>query len=291
MIEIDIQKKLEAPTGTMNLDVEFKMKKGSFLTIYGKSGAGKTSILRMIAGLMNPDKGSIKVNNQIWFNSKQKINLKAQKRKSGFVFQDYALFPNMTVKQNLEFALAAGKTNDIISNLIEIMELGNLQHRKPSSLSGGQQQRVALARAIVQQPALLMLDEPLSALDQEMRQKLQDYILTIHREFQLTTLLISHDPREILKLSDQVIKLEQGKIDSIQTPIEFLQDTSSGQTLEIKGTLMELKSIGQKQLANISITPQLLDCELSNEHASTLKSGDDISIQFLTDYSNIKKSS
>src|SRR5690606_20928534 len=120
-----------------------------------------------------------------WYNSDENINLAPQKRKTGFVFQDFALFPNMNVRENLEFALTKGESKKIIKNLIEINELGDLQHRKPDTLSGGQKQRVALARALVKMPELLLLDEPLSSLDIEIRRKLQQYILKVHREFKL----------------------------------------------------------------------------------------------------------
>ena len=204
------QKKLISATGEMLLSVETTIKEGSLVTLYGKSGAGKTTILRILGGLTQPDSGKISIHDSVWLDTSKKINLKPQKRKVGFVFQDYALFPNMTVKENLEFALIKGEDNSIINHLIEMVELGELQHRYPLTLSGGQQQRVALVRALVQKPKILMLDEPLSALEEEIRYKLQQYILTVHKEFGLTTILISHDISEVLRMSDTVIELENG---------------------------------------------------------------------------------
>ena len=169
MITIHINKELQSSTGEMPLNVDISLEAGSLLTLFGNSGAGKTSILRMLAGLFEPDSGKIIVNDRVWFDSENKINIQPQKRNVGMVFQDYALFPNMTVKQNLEFALQKRQRNVIVTELIEIMELGILQNRKPHTLSGGQRQRVALARALVPKPEILLLDEPLAALDNEMR--------------------------------------------------------------------------------------------------------------------------
>ena len=212
MIKLDIQKKLQSEGGKMSLNINLTIDKGQFVTLFGKSGAGKTSTLRMLSGLLKPDNGLISVNGELWFESSKNINLKPQQRKVGYVFQDYALFPNMTVKQNLEFALQNKKDQYIIEELIDFTGLKELQNRKPLTLSGGQQQRVALARALVQKPEILILDEPLSALDHAMRIKLQEYILKIHKKYKLTTILVSHDIGEIVKLSDQVFELQNGQI-------------------------------------------------------------------------------
>ena len=229
MIELDLHKKLGAGEGSLDLQLHLSIEPGSFVTIYGPSGAGKTSTLRIIAGLLQPDTGTLKVNSQIWYDSNRKINLSPQKRKVGFVFQDYALFPHMTVLKNLEYAASPNSNTAIVEELVELMELGNLADRKPTTLSGGQQQRVALARSLAQQPEILLLDEPLAALDYRIRLKLQDYLLEIHREYGLTTFLVSHDISEINKLSDQVIVLEQGSIVKSGSPEEvFINQKISG---------------------------------------------------------------
>ena len=173
MIEIFLQKKLNASSGDMLLEVKTNIEQGQFVTLYGKSGAGKTSTLRMLAGLLKPDSGKISIHGNLLLDTSNQINLSPQKRKIGFVFQDYALFPNMTIIENLSFALNKNQDKKILDELIEIMEIGDLRNQKPHRLSGGQQQRVAVARALVQKPALLLLDEPLSALDEEMRNKIQ----------------------------------------------------------------------------------------------------------------------
>ncbi len=241
MVKIELQKKLTAAKGSLFLDVKINIEKGQLITLYGKSGAGKTSILRMIAGLLQADQGFISVHDSIWLDTQKKINLKPQKRKIGFVFQDYALFPNMTVKENLLFALEKDQNPNIVHELIEMIELGNLQHKKPETLSGGQKQRVALARALVRKPEILMLDEPLSALDLDMRIKLQDYILKVHKQYHLTTLLISHELGEIIKMSNYVFILENGKMIKQGKPIElFTQKQVSGK-FQFTGEIIDIK--------------------------------------------------
>lgn len=222
MISIDIHKKLSGVDGNLDLHFNTTIREGDFVTIYGSSGAGKTSVIRMIAGLLTPDEGEIVVNEVQWFDKKRKINLKPQMRNVGMVFQDYSLFPNMTVRENLEFALHKGESKTAVNDMLEIIELIQLADQKPSSLSGGQKQRVALARAIVRKPRLLLLDEPLSALDLEMQLKLQDYIMKVHEEFKFTTILISHDLPEVLKMSKRVIVLKHGKIENDGKPGDVL---------------------------------------------------------------------
>jgi molybdate transport system ATP-binding protein len=212
MIEARLKKKLFSAQGDMLLDVKFSIRQGELVTLYGASGAGKTSVLRMLCGLTLPDEGSISVQGETWFDSKRKINVKPQRRNVGIVFQDYALFPNMTVRENLEYALEKQQSHNLVDELLELMELTSLNNKKPGFLSGGQQQRVALARAIVRKPKVLLLDEPLSALDTTLRLKLQDYILRVHEQFQLTTIIVSHDILEVSRLSKHVFLMDHGKI-------------------------------------------------------------------------------
>jgi molybdate transport system ATP-binding protein len=212
MIKLDLHKKLFGADGLIQLQVNITIQTNELVTLYGPSGAGKTSIIRMIAGLMKPDKGSISVGGDTWFDSKQKIHLRTQERPIGLVFQEYSLFPNMTVYENLKFALPKGNPEDMIEELLDTIGLKNLRDTKPNLLSGGQKQRVALARALVRKPSILLLDEPLSALDTVIRTKLQDDILAFHKRFGLTTILVSHDYHEVKKMSDRVIMVENGRI-------------------------------------------------------------------------------
>ena len=224
------------------------------------------------------DSGSISVNKTTWFDSTNKINLNPQKRKVGFVFQDYTLFPNMTVKENLEFALNKGQSKDVINELIETIELTDLQDRKPETLSGGQKQRVALARALVQKPSILLLDEPLSALDGEMRIKLQDYILKVHKKYKLTTFLVSHDISEVFKLSDHVIKLENGSILQQGTPEELFLDKKTTGKYKTIGTILSIQPSDVINIVSILSNNNIIQVIATNEEASNLSEGDKVMI-------------
>lgn len=241
MIKFYAHKTLQTADGKLPLDVSFSVEKGQFITIYGNSGAGKTTILRILAGLTDAEKSLIEVEEECWNNTDKKIILPIQKRSVGFVFQDYALFPNLTVRENLVFALQKGNDKNIVNELLELMELKSLQNSKPQHLSGGQKQRVALARAIVRKPKILLLDEPLSALDDDMRFKLQDFILKAHRHYQLTTILVSHHLPEIFKLSDHVILLDKGKIIKEGTPSFVFSEEKISSKFKLTGEIIAIE--------------------------------------------------
>src|SRR5436853_611587 len=169
MMDFVLQKKLHTADGEMQLHVDCAFESGKFISIYGSSGAGKTSVLRMLAGFMKPDDGHITMNDSIWFDSHKHVTVRPQQRKIGFVFQDYALFPNMNVRENIAFAVNKKEAATIVDELLELTGLTTLASRAIQTLSGGQKQRVALARAIATRPSLLLLDEPLSAIDNTMR--------------------------------------------------------------------------------------------------------------------------
>jgi molybdate transport system ATP-binding protein len=211
-LQFKATKTLHTTSGPQLLDVRFELAKGGKLAIYGPSGAGKTTLLRILSGLTTVTTGYIEVDGEVWLDTTRRIDLPTRRRSIGFVFQDFALFPHLTVRQQLEYALHKTTDGKIVPELLALMELETLQHLRPALLSSGQQQRVALARAIARQPQLLLLDEPFSALDDEMRYKLQEYLLKIHRHYKLTTLLVSHHLPEVLRLSDKVIVLEKGSV-------------------------------------------------------------------------------
>jgi molybdate transport system ATP-binding protein len=230
MTDIRLIKTLTGAAGNFDLDVQMHIADGSLVALYGPSGAGKTSILRMIAGVFKPSDGRVEVNGNLWYDHTSRIYLKPQMRRVGIVFQDYALFPNMTVRGNISYGLQKGEAPGIVDELITMMELGGLHNKLPHVLSGGQRQRVALARAIVRRPDLLLLDEPLAALDSELRSRMQEYILTVHRQYKLTTILVSHDILEVMKLADTVFVLADGKIcrqgsPAQVMPVDYLRDT------------------------------------------------------------------
>ncbi len=278
MIDIAIEKELLFSSGKGQLQIAFQLEQQQFLTLYGASGAGKTSILRILAGLLTPDTGRIIIDGITWLDTANKINVPPQKRNVGFLFQDYALFPNMTVQENLTFALQKGQEKNPIKDLIELMDLGALQNRKPTTLSGGQQQRVALARALIQQPKLLLLDEPLSALDVAMRNKLQAYLLQIHQTYQLTTILVSHDIPEILRTSEEVIVIEQGKIIERGTPSDIFQKETS---FILKGTIQALRKEAQSVKLTLLVGKEVIEMSVETATANNLLVGNIISVEVL----------
>ena len=214
MICLKLEKRLSSADGEFLLSIDITIPKHSFTILCGDSGAGKTSLLRMISGLMLPDSGRITFDDQVWYDSSTNFNLSPKHRGLGFVFQEQALFPNMSVRQNLAFALGRQKNDAEIDGIITEFQLNGLQDRKPATLSGGQKQKVSLARSIINRPKLLLLDEPLSALDQKRRIRLQDYILKAHRDYHLTTIMVSHDAAEIDKMAQAILVMENGKLES-----------------------------------------------------------------------------
>ena len=220
----------------MLLDVQAEIQTGEIVALYGTSGAGKTSTLRMLAGLMPPDSGHIQIGDETWFDSDKKANFAPQQRAVGLMFQDYALFPNMTVRANLEFAQNKNTNKKQVDELVEAMQLGDLQYQFPTKLSGGQQQRVALARTLAQGAKVLLLDEPLSALDTDTRHDLQDFLLAFHKKYQPIIVLVSHDISEIFRLANRVFVLENGKITRTGTPLEVFAEGNEkliGRVIEV----------------------------------------------------------
>ncbi|WP_160287921.1 ABC transporter ATP-binding protein [Pseudomonas sp. QL9] len=192
-------------------DIDFAAERGEFVTLLGPSGCGKSTLLRCIAGLTSVDSGRILVDGQ------DLVPLSPQKRGIAMVFQSYALFPNMTVQQNVAFGLRMQKVPAVeasqrVAEVLDMVELGSFAERYPHQLSGGQCQRVALARSLVTRPRLLLLDEPLSALDARIRKHLREQIRRIQQELQLTTVFVTHDQEEALTLSDRIVLMNAGRI-------------------------------------------------------------------------------
>ena len=272
MIKINIQKQLHGANGQMNLDINLDIKQGEFLALAGLSGSGKTTLLRILAGL-EESRGSIKIDDSIWLDDK--FCLSPQKREIGFVFQDYALFPNYCVLDNL---LYVNKDLALAKYLLSITELTELKDRFPQTLSGGQKQRVSLCRALMNKPKLLLMDEPLSALDPEMRTKLQSEILTLHKEFNTTTIMVSHDPSEIYRLSNRVVVLNNGQIIKDTTPKEALLKTNGSAKFSFEGELLDIVKVDVIYIAIIAIGQQLVEIVISNQEAKDLQIGGKINI-------------
>ena len=239
MIKLDFKKKLQGSNGVINLEISETVENKTFLAIFGKSGVGKSTILNILAGILKPDSGEIIVDKEIWFSSKKGINLPPQKRDIGYLFQDYALFPNMSVEENINFALKKSSKSSV-EQILNIMDLVNLKDKKPHLLSGGQKQRVALARAIIKKPKLLLLDEPLSALDLEMRKRLQNELLKIHHQFGITTFLVSHDISEVYQLATDILKIKNGKVVKRSSPSEMFGGKNLHNSLKFSGEIIKV---------------------------------------------------
>jgi molybdate transport system ATP-binding protein len=196
----------------------------SVTILFGPSGCGKTTVLRSIAGLERPESGLIRCGDDVWFDAENRICLSPQRRNIGFVFQDYALFPHLTIRQNIGYALRgtpAGEKARRIEEMIERFELTELDRRHPWQISGGQKQRVALARALVRSPRLLLLDEPLSALDTTLREEVRDELRGHLRKIGIPTILVTHDREETRLLGDQLVVMDKGRVQQ-SGPVEHV---------------------------------------------------------------------
>jgi len=272
MLKININKLLHGSNGEMDLSVDFQIEEGDFLALAGQSGSGKTTLLRILAGLEDAS-GSIVIGDEVWLDEKRV--LAPQKRKIGFVFQDYALFPNMSVIENLLFVQ---KDRALAQHLLHVTELNELKDRLPNTLSGGQKQRVSLCRAMMNRPKLLLMDEPLSALDPAMRTKLQNEILTLHKEFNTTTIMVSHDPSEIYRLANRVVVLNHGQIINDGTPKSVLLKRSGSAKFSFEGELLDIIRVDVIYMAIVAIGQQLVEVVVSDDEVQSLTIGQQVSV-------------
>ncbi|EAL1719941.1 sulfate/molybdate ABC transporter ATP-binding protein [Campylobacter coli] len=273
MIKIDIKLPINTAKGKKQLELNTCLKANEITAIFGESGAGKTTLLKIIAGLIKPEFGRIEVGDELWFDTQKNVNLAIQKRKIGFVFQDYALFPNMSVKENISYAATSKQKAE---ELLSLMNLENLAKIYPKNLSGGQAQRVALARALAREPQILLLDEPLSALDFKMRSFLQDELVKILQHFKITTLLVSHDLAEIYKLSHRILELSDGKIIKDARTNEFFTPSNLSAKLRLSATLLEMKKSDILVVLTLLLNQDIIKITLSEEEF--LKAYQDVKI-------------
>lgn len=237
--------------------LHFQVHRGEFLTLLGPSGSGKTTCLMMLAGFENPTSGSIFIHGQ------SVEQLPAHKRDLGVVFQNYALFPHMTIAENLAFPLEARKLSPKqverrVTSVLQMVRLEGLERRRPSELSGGQQQRVAIARALVFEPTMVLMDEPLGALDRRLREEMQYEIREMQRELNITVLYVTHDQEEAMVMSDRIAVFSNGCIEQIATPEELYEEPERrfvahfigdnnlipGQVLEVDGDICHVDAGG-----------------------------------------------
>ncbi|ECL3558836.1 sulfate/molybdate ABC transporter ATP-binding protein [Campylobacter jejuni] len=273
MIKIDIKLPINTAKGKKQLELNTCLKANEITAIFGESGVGKTTLLKIIAGLIKPEFGRIEVGDELWLDTQKNINLAIQKRKIGFVFQDYALFPNMSVKENISYAATSKQK---VEELLSLMNLENLAKIYPKNLSGGQAQRVALARALAREPQILLLDEPLSALDFKMRSFLQDELVKILQHFKITTLLVSHDLAEIYKLSHRILELSDGKIIKDARTNEFFTSSNLSAKLRLSATLLEIKKSDILMIFTLLLNQDIIKITLSEEEF--LKAYQDVKI-------------
>jgi len=246
-------------------DISFDIRPGEFLTLLGPSGSGKTTLLMMIAGFSRPTNGSIRIAGQ------EIVHLPPHKRNIGMVFQNYALFPHMTVGENIAYPLRLRKVGkaeieDRVRNVLDLVQLGGYADRRISQLSGGQRQRIALARAIVFEPRILLMDEPLSALDKQLRETMQIEIRRLHDRLGMTTISVTHDQREALTMSDRIAVFSKGRLAQIASPTGLYEQPESRFIAEF---------IGESSFLPLRATPnglaygdQLIQFDEAPQHTS-----------------------
>ncbi len=223
-------------------DINFKLKKESIACILGPSGSGKTTLLKLIAGLDRVQSGNIQINNNEV--SSNKKHLPTQNRKVGFLFQDYALFPHLTVKENLKYPVNFKNSSHKIDDIIKLIKLPNSLNKYPHELSGGEQQRVALARSIISNPDLLLLDEPFSSLDLNLREEVRDDTLHLLQKSNVSVIIVTHDPFEAMFISNHInIMNTSGQIVQSGTPSEIYNDPNSSYVTEFFGETNKFQGI------------------------------------------------
>ena len=278
MIEYELRKELDGAKGRFVLEVSDRVGADESVAVFGPSGSGKTSILRMVAGLLRPDAGRIVVDGTTWFDSSAGIDLPARRRRAGMVFQDYALFPNMTVEENLRYAARDAREREAIPRILEFSGLSGLARRAPASLSGGQRQRVALARALVARPPLLLLDEPLSALDPELRSQLQAELARIRAEFRVPMLLVSHDISEVVRLCGRVVRLESGREIARGTPADVFSRGRLSAKFRLHAEILQLEPTGALVRVALLAGGDVVEVALLPEECEGLHPGDRVMV-------------
>src|SRR3989304_1025945 len=245
MLELSFKKSL----GTFHLDLSLQVE-NELMVLFGPSGSGKSLTLQCISGLMTPDTGYMRMNGKSYFDSEESVSLPLNKRQIGYVFQDYALFPHMTVYSNVSYGISGEPKqiiNEKIAELLSILRLEGLENRYPSELSGGQRQRVAIARALIVKPSLFLLDEPFAALDQPVRSKLGVDLKRIRSRFSTPTLMVTHDLEEAFILGDRIAVMNEGKIEQVGTREEVFYRPKSKKVAKFLG----IKNIFRGKVASV----------------------------------------
>lgn len=230
---INIQRALTAKSRRFLLDIQLESQ-AHRIALFGPSGSGKTLTIQAVAGLLTPDSGQIKINNKLFFDAGAGVNLMPQRRKLAYLLQDYGLFPHLTVRQNISFGLHRGLMNppkkwlpEPAKRWVDAFELDGILDNYPMEISGGQKQRTALARALAIQPELLLLDEPLAALDIQLRRRMRQELAQLQHTLDMPSIIITHDPEDALELADEVYRIADGKIVGQCSPTELMNSMSA----------------------------------------------------------------
>jgi molybdate transport system ATP-binding protein len=227
MIDVSIEK----AQGAFRVQVAFTAPAKGVTALFGPSGAGKTSIINMVAGLLRPDKGHIHANGCCLFDAAARIDLPPERRRIGYVFQDGRLFPHLSVHGNLVYGMRRTQPSQryvALDQVVRLLGIGQLLQRRPARLSGGEKQRVAIGRALLASPALLLMDEPLASLDEQRKQEVLPFIACLADEVAIPILYVSHDPEEIRALADKVVLVEDGRVATVEATIPGLELSSKG---------------------------------------------------------------
>lgn len=260
------------------LDLELTLAAGEVLALSGPSGVGKTTLLRILAGLTTPNAGRIQFADTLWCDSARAFALPTAQRRVGFVFQDYALFPHLCVRDNLRYGQRR-RDHKQIQHWLELMELSALAERLPGQLSGGQRQRLALARALIGEPQLLLLDEPLSALDAALRRDIQQRLASTLRQQPTTTVLVSHDAGEIFQLADRVVLLSATAPARIGSPAELLLGSLTPGRCTLHATVLMLQASDVMVTAVLSIGHDRISTLISPQEAAALSIGQSVRVE------------
>ncbi|RJR32797.1 MAG: ATP-binding cassette domain-containing protein [Desulfobacteraceae bacterium] len=238
LIEVDIRKRLNSRSRSFDLSVAFSSDDNA-IVLFGPSGSGKTMTLQSIAGLIRPESGRIVVRGRVLFDAEAGIDLPPKVRRMGYLFQDYALFPHLTVRDNVGYGRKQAwqwklsrKDRKDVAALLDALEIGQISRSYPADLSGGQRQRVALARALITNPDLLLLDEPFSALDTMLRGRLRKELLNLQARFHIPMIMITHDPEDIRAFAETLVTYEEGSVCEIQRCSET-QGRRKGRSVEM----------------------------------------------------------
>ncbi len=248
------------PNGlTVSADFSLSLERASVTVLFGPSGAGKTTILRCLAGLERPDRGRILYGDEVWFHAERGVWLPPQKRRIGYLCQEYALFPHLTVEQNIAYGLShlsSREQRERIAEMVELLKLCSLRGQRPGELSGGERQRVALARALAPKPRLLLLDEPLSALDAPTREQVRRELRRLLLGFQIPTILVTHDRLEALSLGDQIAVLIEGRVRQVGLVPEVFSrpaDVTVAEAVGMENVLPARVLSGEQELVTLDV--------------------------------------